>query len=147
MLLKIFIVEGKEVFLMKKFVLCAAMALALLSSCGVGNGGTATKTNKLKGAYDNAVSVNGSSASACLTLSDSALMGDTNPYDIDDYYNATYTAVVQGVNTYLGLDSSIWSEMIQTRALDGRVSEESNGYKVSWTYHPDQGLQVTWRVA
>lgn len=33
-------------------------------------------------------------------------------------------------------------EMEQTRALDGRQSETWESFEASWTYHPDQGLDV-----
>lgn len=35
-------------------------------------------------------------------------------------------------------------ELVQsTRALDGRQSEEWDGYRADWRYHPDSGLQLT----
>lgn len=30
-----------------------------------------------------------------------------------------------------------------TRALDGNQTDEWNGYKARWTYHPDSGLRIT----
>lgn len=37
----------------------------------------------------------------------------------------------------------IISMMSETRALDGRQSEEWGNYKVSWNYHPDDGMNAT----
>ena len=34
--------------------------------------------------------------------------------------------------------------MMKTTALMGRQSAETDKYKVSWTYHPDNGLEVTY---
>lgn len=35
-------------------------------------------------------------------------------------------------------------ELMQTtRAMDGRQSEEWDGYRADWSYHPDSGLQLT----
>ena len=34
--------------------------------------------------------------------------------------------------------------MMNTSALMGRQVEENDKYKVSWTYHPDDGLTVTY---
>lgn len=43
-----------------------------------------------------------------------------------------------------GLDvpDSVISEMEQTRALDGRLTASPDGMSLSWTYHPDDGLDV-----
>lgn len=37
---------------------------------------------------------------------------------------------------------AIISEMDTTRALDGRQSAEWNDLRASWTYHPDDGLNI-----
>lgn len=34
------------------------------------------------------------------------------------------------------------NRMNQTRALDGMVTAQWDGYRASWTYHPDNGLTV-----
>lgn len=36
----------------------------------------------------------------------------------------------------------IITEMSQTRALDGRLSDKWSTFEASWTYHPDNGLDV-----
>lgn len=38
--------------------------------------------------------------------------------------------------------SSISSRMDATRALDGMQDAEWDGFHASWTYHPDQGLDI-----
>lgn len=38
----------------------------------------------------------------------------------------------------------IYSQMLETSAIMGRQTEENDEYKVSWTYHPDDGLKVTY---
>lgn len=75
---------------------------------------------------------------------------DTNPYDIDDTgiaYIEAYLAI-RNINTALGLPSSLINDMGNTTALMGRQSETfSNvGVTVTWTYHPDKGLQVTYKA-
>jgi len=76
---------------------------------------------------------------------------DTNPYDEDDngiaYYEA-YTAVKE-VNTALGLPDSLISEMGETSGSDGKQSEtfDEQGITVTWKYHPDNGLEVTYKKA
>ena len=45
-------------------------------------------------------------------------------------------------NSELGFPQSLNEKMLNTRALDGRLSEENEKIRVSWTYHPNNGLEV-----
>lgn len=40
------------------------------------------------------------------------------------------------------ISDSVKAEMWSTRALDGRQSGEWDGFKASWKYHPDSGLDI-----
>lgn len=51
---------------------------------------------------------------------------------------------IKYANEALGFNGSVYSQMLKTTALMGRQSEENDKYKVSWTYHPDDGLEVTY---
>lgn len=51
---------------------------------------------------------------------------------------------IKHVNEALGFNGSLYSDMLKTTALMGRQTEENNKYKVSWSYHPDEGLEVTY---
>lgn len=73
---------------------------------------------------------------------------DTNPYDWDDdglAYPEAYTAIGK-VNTALGLPSSLLNDMGQTTGADGKQSETFGDITVSWKYHPDKGLEVTYKA-
>lgn len=37
----------------------------------------------------------------------------------------------------------VFDSIRETRALDGRVEETFDGYRVSWNYHPDSGLNLS----
>lgn len=52
------------------------------------------------------------------------------------------TGVVACVNSKLSLPESILDRMVATTALDGTQEIDRNGITVSWTYHPNQGLNV-----
>ena len=52
---------------------------------------------------------------------------------------------IQYVNEKLGFNGALYDEMLETNASMGRQSEENNKYKVTWTYHPDEGLEVTYQ--
>ena len=88
--------------------------------------------------------------------------GSGNYFTIDtypDYFDGMDEAVVKLLqsdtqknaleaikyaNKDLGFNDSVYSKMLKTSALMGRQSEETDKYKVSWTYHPDDGLEVTY---
>lgn len=42
----------------------------------------------------------------------------------------------------LGVPDSVHMKMGATRSVDGRLSDSWGHYEVSWTYHPDDGLDV-----
>ena len=73
---------------------------------------------------------------------------DTNPYDWDDdglAYPEAYTAI-KNVVTALGLPNSLINDMGETTSLDGKQSETYGDVTVTWKYHPDKGLEVTFKV-
>jgi hypothetical protein len=51
---------------------------------------------------------------------------------------------IQYANEQLGFSGAVYQKMLETNALMGRQSEENKKYRVSWTYHPDYGLEVTY---
>ena len=80
----------------------------------------------------------------------SYLSVDTNPYNKDDSglaYPEAYYAI-KNINAALGLPESLIEDMGQTTWSMGKQSETFNsvGITVSWTYHPDKGLEVTYKL-
>ena len=78
---------------------------------------------------------------------------DTDPYEnMDETMRAlllpnTQEKTLEAIkyaNRELDFPGSVYSDMLKTTALMGRQSEENSKYKVSWTYHPDHGLEVTY---
>ena len=74
---------------------------------------------------------------------------DTYPEELVDLLNpadlqANALEAIQYANDEFGFNSSLYSKMLETSSLMGRQSEENDKYKVSWTYHPDDGLEVTY---
>ena len=51
---------------------------------------------------------------------------------------------IKYANEALGFNGSLYSKMMETTALMGRQYEENDKYMVSWKYHPDDGLEVTY---
>ena len=67
---------------------------------------------------------------------------DTNPMDSDNGFVRNAWNAVEEINIELGFSESVFKKMGETRSLDGRQEEENDKYKVSWTYHPNDGLEV-----
>lgn len=44
---------------------------------------------------------------------------------------------------YLKTPAAVRSHIESTRALDGRQTDSWDGYEAAWTYHPDDGLDIT----
>ncbi len=47
----------------------------------------------------------------------------------------------------LGTPDAVRQHVSTTRALDGQQTDSWPGYSARWTYHPDDGLQMTIRVS
>lgn len=73
---------------------------------------------------------------------------DTNPKDSPSYnnYPGAQKAVI-AVNNALGLPESLLKDMSETSALMGKQTESfpSLGITVSWSYHPDYGLEIVYK--
>jgi len=61
----------------------------------------------------------------------------------DDAFSGDLTiSDVTCVLDELGVPDSVMSKMEATRSLDGRQTEDWGGIEATWTYHPDDGLDV-----
>ena len=78
----------------------------------------------------------------------SYLMADTNVYNSDDYSNSATWYSIKDMNKKLGLPDSLNNDMAQTTWSMGRQNKvfESVGIEVTWTYHPDKGLEVSYKL-
>lgn len=106
-----------------------------------------SKSNPLETAYDTLFKEFGWNSCYTLGSDKSYLQVDTNPYDIDDYYNATNTQILKSAVTALKLPDYIYQRMLKTTAMQGRQEVTVNGITVSWTYHPDNGLEAMFTIA
>jgi len=48
---------------------------------------------------------------------------------------------------HLGVPDAVRQHVATTRALDGQQTDSWTGYSARWTFHPDNGLQMTIRAA
>ena len=71
---------------------------------------------------------------------------DTNPHDEDDYTDYAAFLSIYVINEKLGLPDSLAEKMGKTSAMDGRQSQSFDDVEVSWKYHPDNGMEVTYEA-
>jgi len=78
----------------------------------------------------------------------SYLSADTNVYNLDDYFNYDIRDEITDLHKKMGLPESLDEDMWQTSWSMGKQHEtfEDIGITVSWTYHPDKGLEVTYKL-
>lgn len=76
----------------------------------------------------------------------SYLSVDTNWLDRDDYFDSTAYSGLCTIVELLGLPDSLIEEMNHTSARDGRQTETYQYVTVTWKYHPDQGLEATFKL-
>ena len=81
---------------------------------------------------------------------DGYLKIDSNPYNYDSsttmstFYILDATDGIKAVNAYFNLPTHLYDEIMNTRALDGKLTFSGDKVNVSWRYHPDQGIEVTY---
>lgn len=93
----------------------------------------------------------------CTSVGDDYMFIDTNPYNYNPdsrdqveqamwvlYYN-TGCEDIKKVHAKLGIPDYVYQEMIRTRAIDGKQTYSGEKVEISWTYHPDQGLEVMYK--
>ena len=79
---------------------------------------------------------------------------DTNPYDkdSDDFTYSDYTTfseandAIERVNKELGFSDALYEKMNTTTWSQGRQTDSNDKYTVTWTYHPDKGLEVMYEI-
>jgi len=76
----------------------------------------------------------------------SYLTVDTNPRDKDDYTEIEAYYAIGDIISELGLPDSLYNDMGHTSSADGKQEESFDDLTVSWKYHPDRGLEVTFKA-
>lgn len=142
--------ENKRKIIIVATILIIVLSL-LLCACDDNSNNNSnhgnSKSNPLNTAYDTLYKEFGWNSCYTLGSDKSYLQVDTNPYDIDDYYNATYLQILKSAITTLKLPDYIYQRMLKTTAMQGRQDVTANGINVSWTYHPNKGLEAMFTIA
>lgn len=123
-------------------LLCAAAVLAAVVLLPE----KAPKKNVIQKAFEEAGGKNFCGEWVTVFEDGSGMKIDTNPADQDDFYDPDAMDTIERIHDKLDLPDSLLEKMRSTRALDGRQSRKSNGIEISWTYHPDQGLEILYEL-
>ena len=70
---------------------------------------------------------------------------DTNPFNTGSLMGNVGErdlSVIKTLNEKLKLPKSLTEKMAQTRAIDGRLTEQIGDLEISWTYSPESGLEA-----
>lgn len=67
---------------------------------------------------------------------------DTNPSNTEDYYESDALVAIRKIHKALQLPDALITKMTGTRAIDGRQTANYDHIVVSWTYHPNYGLEI-----
>ena len=60
-----------------------------------------------------------------------------------DYISLTDVYIISGI---LQLPNSLTDAMISTNSLMGRLTEQHGDFEISWSFHPDNGLDVIFKI-
>ena len=71
---------------------------------------------------------------------------DSVSITIQKYEVITAAMPLQRMLTELGFSSAVIDRMDNTRALDGTQNADGKNCNVTWTYHPDDGLQMVFEA-
>lgn len=76
-----------------------------------------------------------------------SISSDGKSITVDSYgeYDFTSLADIMIIISTLDLPDSLYDEMCATNALMGRQTESFENYEVSWSYHPDNGLDAIFK--
>lgn len=139
-------VKSKRKFSKRRFISIITVAVVLIAIAAV-----LLIPSKFERVRENCIQIAGYAPG-----NDDYFVIDTYPEDLFDYYDPLLLATsapdmaertleaIQYANEALGFNGSVWDKMMNTNALMGRQSAETDKYRVSWTYHPDDGLEVTY---
>jgi hypothetical protein len=86
--------------------------------------------------------------SEAFTDPDVAVDGDTDAAEVSipGYALLSGTASLEDLLDELGFSSAVLGRMERTRALDGTQDAEGRNVNVTWTYHPDDGLNLVFEA-
>lgn len=128
-------------------VICVGFSIWGISNCNKSGGLGLINQNDLYQIYEDC----GCSGQVWAKFEEGQLLIDTNPFDYDGdafsskvYFDSAVSAI-EKINEKLKIPYHVTSDMIHTADIDGEQEYTSFKVKVSWRYHPDNGLEVRYQ--
>ena len=137
---------------MKKII---SILLVLITCISLVACSKTTSKPKTKGFNELFPLLNGSAW--CTIASDGSYMKiDTDPYDQSDISDVKLSEmdkrdypdveIIKHINSELGFTEALYEKMCSTAWDHGKQTDSNDEYAVSWTYHPDKGLEIMYEV-
>ncbi|MBP3657339.1 MAG: hypothetical protein J6K32_11690 [Clostridia bacterium] len=126
---------------MKKWIARLGMMLFVLTVCASSAAADVTAAD-LRSVYDQYCDA----AWADLSSDGTSLSLDTNPNNTDDYTNFSAYLAIEPVNKALGLPGSVFTRMGSTTSMQGVQTATAGNLTVSWSYHPDNGMEIIYFI-
>lgn len=145
----------KKVMLISLAAVCLGCSVWGFVDCGISSGKNYVGKNDVIDFY--AIYDECDCNHECVSVGNDYMFIDTNPYNYDSdssdrvtqvaavMYNTVATNNIKKVHAKLGIPDYVYQEMIRTRAVDGKQTYSGEKVEISWTYHPDQGLEVMYK--
>ncbi len=127
----------------KRMIAGLAIALLGLAGCGGAGGKSASTPSATKAPTPRMVAAVKQCDVSEAVINDAGKTLDLHTRLRD---SSDYNTPVEGVFCILkalGGGTAVEQHVKTTRALDGQQTEEWSGIRARWTYHPDDGLQMT----
>jgi hypothetical protein len=119
-------------------LLCVGGTTALIARAVFGN-------NALEAAFDLCKESN-SDTEKWASLADKGSTLIVTGTDVDTSSGKAATKVAICLMDQTKMPASVRNHVEHTRALDGTQTDSWDGIKVRWTYHPDNGLNMTFTI-
>lgn len=127
---------------MKSAIACLMLVSVFTLGVVYSNATAETTVEELKSVYD----AHCDAEWATLSSDGMSLQVDTNPSNREDYTNYKAYLAVSEINEALGLPDSVYSRMGSTSSMQGVQTAVSGNLTVSWTYHPDNGMEIIYAI-
>jgi hypothetical protein len=118
---------------MKKTKIVAAGIVSVVAVLGLT--GCAGSFDLFQKAYESCGTPSG------VSVSDNGTTISVDTMGQEEYSGASYESLVCVINA-VGTPSYVNDNIMNVRAIDGRQSDEFNGIVVSYSYHPDNGMDI-----
>ncbi len=124
------------------------LAMVLAAICSLMVGCKPSPKAKLEEVYNKVVNSASAAVKLCFTISSDGtyVTADSNPLNSDDYTVPGFYDALDLFKTEMEFPEYLDEAIGSTTWSMGKQTEEIGDYILTWTYHPDKGLELMCRV-